>query len=209
MRTWAEVSLDRLAHNYHALRGLTPYGTKFMGLVKADAYGHGAVPIAQKLEELGADYLGVACLAEAVELRQAGVQTPILILGGTPAAYAAELVRYHITQACYDLDYAKALSAQVQETGGTLTVHIQCDTGMSRLGFLCHEDTMEQAAQEIAQAVEAERLRRDALYKGTRYTKEAVTTVIPTRFAMKRTAPKCQDPIKQAEYAYSQIKAAK
>ena len=92
MRTWAEVSLDRLAHNYHALRGLTPYGTKFMGLVKADAYGHGAVPIAQKLEELGADYLGVACLAEAVELRQAGVQTPILILGGTPAAYAAELV---------------------------------------------------------------------------------------------------------------------
>ena len=62
---------------------------------------------------------------------------------------------------------------------------------------------------EIAQAVEAERLRRDALYKGTRYTKEAVTTVIPTRFAMKRTAPRYQDPIKQAEYAYSQIKEAK
>lgn len=62
---------------------------------------------------------------------------------------------------------------------------------------------------EIAQAVEIERLRRDALYKGTRYTKEAVTTVIPTRFAMKRTAPKYQDPIKQAEYAYSQIKEAK
>lgn len=62
---------------------------------------------------------------------------------------------------------------------------------------------------EIAQAVEAERLRRDALYKGTRYTKEAVTTVIPTRFSMKRTAPKYQDPIKQAEYAYGQIKEAK
>lgn len=62
---------------------------------------------------------------------------------------------------------------------------------------------------EIAQAVEAERLRRDALYKGTRYTKEAVTTVIPTRFSMKRTAPKYQDPIKQAEYAFSQIKEAK
>lgn len=64
-------------------------------------------------------------------------------------------------------------------------------------------------AAEIAQAVEAERLRRDALYKGTRYTKEVVTTVIPTRFAMKRTAPKFKDPIKQAEYAYSQIKEAK
>ena len=62
---------------------------------------------------------------------------------------------------------------------------------------------------EIAQAVEAERLRRDALYKGTRYTKDAVTTVIPPRFVMKRTAPKYQDPIKQAEYAYSQIKEVK
>lgn len=62
---------------------------------------------------------------------------------------------------------------------------------------------------EIAQEVEAERLRRDALYKGTRYTKEAVVTVIPTSFAMKRTAPKYKDPIKQAEYAYSQIKEAK
>ena len=61
--------------------------------------------------------------------------------------------------------------------------------------------------QEISQAVEAERQRRDALYRGTRYTKEAVTTVIPTRFAMKRTAPKYQDPIKQAEYAYSLIEA--
>lgn len=62
---------------------------------------------------------------------------------------------------------------------------------------------------EIVQAVEAERLRRDALYKGTRYTKEAVVAVIPTRFFLKRTAPKYQDPIKQAEYAYSQIKEAK
>ena len=62
---------------------------------------------------------------------------------------------------------------------------------------------------EITQAVEAERLRRDALYKGTRYTKEAVTKVIPTRFSMKRTAPKYKDPVKQAEYAYSQIKEAK
>ena len=64
--------MEKLAHNYHALRQLTPYGTKFMGLVKADAYGHGAVPVAKKLEELGADYLGVACLDEAIELREAG-----------------------------------------------------------------------------------------------------------------------------------------
>ena len=163
-RTWAEVSLDRLAQNYHALRGLAPQGTKFMGLVKADAYGHGAVPVAKKLEELGADYLGVACLAEAVELRQAGVTLPILILGGTPVECAQELVRHHIIQACYDLDYAKALSAEAQKAGGTLTVHIQCDTGMTRLGFLCHEDTVDQAAREIAQAVELPGLYAEGIF---------------------------------------------
>lgn len=152
-RTWAEVFMDRLESNYRALRGLTPEGTKFMGLVKADAYGHGAVPIALKLEELGADYLGVACLDEAIELREAGVEMPILILGCTSSIYATELVRYDITQACYDLDYAKELSAVVSKTGSRLNVHIQCDTGMTRLGFLCHEETMEQAAAEIYEAV--------------------------------------------------------
>ena len=92
-RTWAEVDFDKLAHNYHALRGLAPAGTKYLGLVKADAYGHGAVPVAKKLEELGADYLGVACLDEAIEVREAGVKTPILILGCTSSIYAAELVK--------------------------------------------------------------------------------------------------------------------
>ena len=152
-RTWAEVSMERLEHNYHALRNLTPYGTKFLGLVKADAYGHGAVPVAMKLEELGADYLGVACLDEAVELREAGIEMPILILGCTSSIYAVELVKYDITQACYDLEYAKELSAIVSKTGSELKVHIQCDTGMTRLGFLCHEDTMEKSAQEIYEAV--------------------------------------------------------
>ena len=147
-RTWAEVDFDKLAHNYHALRGLAPAGTKYLGLVKADAYGHGAVPVAKKLEELGADYLGVACLDEAIEVREAGVKTPILILGCTSSIYAAELVKYNITQACYDLEYAKELSAGAQKAGGTITVHIQCDTGMTRLGFMCHEDTMEKSASE-------------------------------------------------------------
>ena len=70
MRTWAEIDLDALEHNYHALRELLPQGCRFMGLVKADAYGHGAVPVARKLEELGAEMLAVACLSEAEELRR-------------------------------------------------------------------------------------------------------------------------------------------
>ena len=163
-RTWAEVDFDKLAHNYHALRGLAPAGTKYLGLVKADAYGHGAVPVAKKLEELGADYLGVACLDEAIEGREAGVKTPILILGCTSSIYAAELVKYNITQACYDLEYAKELSAGAQKAGGTITVHIQCDTGMTRLGFMCHEDTMEKSASEIIEAVKLPGLKAEGIF---------------------------------------------
>lgn len=163
-RTWAEVDFDKLAHNYHALRGLAPAGTKYLGLVKADAYGHGAVPVAKKLEELGADYLGVACLDEAIEVREAGVKTPILILGCTSSIYAAELVKYNISQACYDLEYAKELSAGAQKAGGTITVHIQCDTGMTRLGFMCHEETMEKSASEIIEAVKLPGLKAEGIF---------------------------------------------
>ena len=163
-RTWAEVDFDKLAHNYHALRGLAPAGTKYLGLVKADAYGHGAVPVTKKLEELGADYLGVACLDEAIEVREAGVKTPILILGCTSSIYAAELVKYNITQACYDLEYAKELSAGAQKAGGPITVHIQCDTGMTRLGFMCHEDTMEKSASEIIEAVKLPGLKAEGIF---------------------------------------------
>ena len=163
-RTWAEVDFDKLAHNYHALRGLAPAGTKYLGLVKADAYGHGAVPVAKKLEELGADYLGGACLDEAIEVREAGVKTPILILGCTSSIYAAELVKYNITQACYDLEYAKELSAGAQKAGGTITVHIQCDTGMTRLGFMCHEETMEKSASEIIEAVKLPGLKAEGIF---------------------------------------------
>lgn len=88
-RAWAEIDLSNLEHNYRALRALLPAGCRFLGVVKANAYGHGAVPVAKKLEELGAEYLAVAYLAEAEELRQAGITVPILILGSTPPQQAA------------------------------------------------------------------------------------------------------------------------
>ncbi|MEY8403678.1 alanine racemase [Oscillospiraceae bacterium 44-34] len=138
-RTWAEIDLDALAHNYRLLRGLTPE-TKFLGLVKANAYGHGAVPVAQKLERLGADMLAVACLDEAVELRQAGIALPILCLGQTPPKLAGELLEYDITQMVGDLETGKALSAAAEAAGRTLTIHVKVDTGMGRLGFLWLEE---------------------------------------------------------------------
>ena len=90
---------------------------------------------AKRLVELGADYLAVACLDEAVELREAGVTAPILILGGTPGQFAAELLRYDITQTVFDLSTAKEYSKAAAEAGKPMKVHIKADTGMGRLGF--------------------------------------------------------------------------
>ena len=81
-RTWAEIDLDALAYNYRALRQRVGAGVKFLGVVKADAYGHGAVRVAQTLQELGADYLAVSSADEAMELRENGITMPVLILGG-------------------------------------------------------------------------------------------------------------------------------
>ena len=136
MRTWAEVNLDALAHNYHTLRALIPHNCKFLGVVKANAYGHGAVPVAKRLRELGADYLAVACLPEAAELRKAGIDLPILILGYTPPEYASELVDLDITQSVSTPELAKALSEAAGAAGKKARVHLKLDTGMSRLGLL-------------------------------------------------------------------------
>lgn len=140
-RTWAEIHLDRLEHNYRALRAVAP-GCKFVGLVKADAYGHGAIPVAKKLEALGADYLAVACLDEALELRRSGIVAPVLILGNTPLQYTGELLEAGITQTVYDLEQAREFSRRALELGGRLRCHLKVDTGMSRLGILCDEAHM-------------------------------------------------------------------
>jgi alanine racemase len=98
-RTWAEISLDNIEHNYRAVKAAIPEGCRYLGVVKADAYGHGAPQVAHRLERAGADYLAVSCLDEAMELRRGGVTMPILILGHTPAAYTGELIDHNITQA--------------------------------------------------------------------------------------------------------------
>lgn len=151
-RTWAEIDLSHLEHNYRALRGMLPRGCRFLGVVKANAYGHGAVPVAKKLVELGAEYLAVACLDEAVELRGAGIRAPILILGPTPAAFARELLEYGLTQTVQSGEEAVALSAAAEQAGKRLTVHIKADTGMSRLGFLCDEERLDASVEGIARA---------------------------------------------------------
>ncbi|MCI8537548.1 MAG: alanine racemase [Oscillospiraceae bacterium] len=151
-RTWAEVHLERLAHNYRTIRAALPQGCRFMGLIKANAYGHGMTAVAHKLESLGADYLAVACLDEAEELRQNGIALPILILGYTPAAYAGDLLRYDITQTIYDPEQAREFAAAAQKAGRPLKVHLKADTGMSRLGFLCDEAHINAGVEAMAEA---------------------------------------------------------
>ena len=98
-RTWIELDREALAHNIRRYQSLLPAGCRIMGVVKADAYGHGAVQVARKLEQLGADYLAVSSLDEGRELRHGGITMPILILGHTPPEMVSQLIEYNITQA--------------------------------------------------------------------------------------------------------------
>ena len=151
-RTWAEIDLDALAHNYHQARARTGPGVKYLGVVKADAYGHGAIQVSRKLEALGADYLAVSSLDEAEELRRAGIRAPILILGHTPPAMVPQLIEYRITQAVSAKAKAEEYSAAAVRCGGTLKVHIKVDTGMSRLGFLVRGDHFDTGVAAIAES---------------------------------------------------------
>ncbi len=147
-RTWAEISLEAIEHNYRAMRARLAPGCRFLGVVKANAYGHGAVPVSRLLADLGCEYLAVACIDEARALRQAGIALPILILGYTPPEYAVELAEMNITQAVGSLELARALSHELAGTSRTLKVHLKLETGMGRTGFRAFgESALEAAAQ--------------------------------------------------------------
>lgn len=163
-RTWTEIDLSNLEHNYRALRAMLPQGCRFLGVVKADAYGHGAVQVARRLETLGAEYLAVACLDEALELRQAGITTPILILGYTPTERAEALLDNGITQTVYDVEMARALSDAAAAAGKTLKIHVKADTGMSRLGWLCGGEDQSAAVEAIAQVCALPGLEAEGVY---------------------------------------------
>ncbi len=148
-RTWAEIDLDALAHNYRRLRERMGPASRFLGVVKADAYGHGAVEIAQTLEELGAEYLAVSNIDEARELRQAAVRLPILQLGLTPPEQTEQVLACNVTQSVYSLGAAQEFSRRAEALGARMRCHIKLDTGMSRLGFSCDEANFRQSLEEI------------------------------------------------------------
>lgn len=134
--TAAEISLDALRANYEAFRKALPAETKFMGCVKANAYGHGAVEISRELETLGADYVSVAFLDEALQLRQAGIRLPILVLGYTPPHGIAAAWENDITVTLFTKEVLEAVKRLPGNPGHRLKVHIKIDSGMGRLGLL-------------------------------------------------------------------------
>ena len=131
---WAEINLSALRHNISAIKSRVAEGAKFCAVVKADAYGHGAVAVAREAVAQGADYLAVAVLSEAVKLREAGFTTPILILGPTQPQEADVVVRYRITQAVFTVEQAAALAAAALRQHTYAKVHLAVDTGMGRIG---------------------------------------------------------------------------
>lgn len=131
---YAKVSLKAIRENIRNVRSRVKNGAKFCAVVKADAYGHGAVAVAKAALEEGADYLAVAILEEAVALRKAGFVEPILILGYTPPEQSGQVVEYDVEQTVFTLEAVQALSAAAVRMGKKAKVHIKVDTGMHRIG---------------------------------------------------------------------------
>lgn len=163
-RTWAEIDLDALLHNYHQLRRHVGEQVKFLGVVKADAYGHGSVMVSRCLEEAGADYLAVSSIDEAMELRINGITIPMLILGHTPKEQVGRLIEYNITQAVTCRAKALEYSEEAVRLGRELKIHIKVDTGMSRLGYICEGEHLFSGVDGILEAIRMPGLQTEGVF---------------------------------------------
>src|SRR5687767_4717923 len=137
--TWAEISLDALKRNYLTIRTHLSASSKLMAVVKANAYGHGAVECARALEEVNADWFGVALVEEGIELRRAGIARPIFVLGGFWRGQADAVIEHDLTPAVYRLDQAEELNERAGALGRLVDFHVKVDTGMGRLGVRLDE----------------------------------------------------------------------
>jgi len=134
--TWVEIDLEAIAYNVQQVKQLVGPEVRILAVLKADAYGHGAITVARTAINNGVSYCGVASVNEAVRLRDGGINAPILVLGYTPAWLAREAILHDITLTLYDRDVALALSRAATDLRRTACVHIKVDTGMGRLGLM-------------------------------------------------------------------------
>lgn len=161
--TFARIDLAALVHNYHKIR--CDAGTDVLCIVKADAYGHGAVPCARALSEAGAAFFGVANVSEAIALRKGLGTRPasILVLGYTSPADVSFLIENDITQTVYSPDYAEALLARIPQ-GCRLKVHYKLDSGMNRLGFSIDPQNLEATVEAVCALCKNEKLQSEGIF---------------------------------------------
>jgi alanine racemase len=134
--TWAEVDLRNLAHNFAQIKKLLSPDIKILVTVKADAYGHGLIPVSKKLIGCGVDYLGVASIDEGIRLRQAGIKCPLLVLGVMLNKDIGPLFKWNLIPTVCSMGFAQALNRKARSQARRINVHIKVDTGMGRLGVL-------------------------------------------------------------------------
>ncbi|MGN0437480.1 MAG: alanine racemase [Lachnospiraceae bacterium] len=142
-RVHADIDLSAIRKNIETMHGCIPDGKKLLAVIKANAYGHGAIEVANALDDL-CDYYGVACIEEGIELRNAGITKPILILGVTDESQYETLVQFDITQTIFSYEQAKALSDAAGKLSKTGRLHIKLDTGMNRIGYQCTSKSVEE-----------------------------------------------------------------
>ena len=146
LRCYAEISLEAIGHNIREVKKRLPEGVKLLGVVKANAYGHGAVPVASCLENQ-VDYFATATIEEAVELRENGISAPILILGYVSPSQYGDLVEYDITQTIDSYAQALALEKEAARQNRKAKAHLAVDTGMTRIGFQVTDHDADEAAK--------------------------------------------------------------
>ncbi|HHU71881.1 MAG TPA: alanine racemase [Clostridiales bacterium] len=160
-RVQANVNLDRIRHNILEIKNKLRKETKLMLIIKADAYGHGAVPIAKYIcHDNLADVYGVAIIEEAVELREAGINIPILVLGYTPKEQYKLVVSNHVMLTVFQYEMAKELCEEAKRQGKTAKIHIKVDTGMSRIGFSDNNESLD----EIKRISELDNIEIEGIY---------------------------------------------
>ena len=164
-RTWAEISLEAIRHNFKEIKSRVNGKAKICCVIKADGYGHGAVEVAHLYEKLGADFFAVSNIDEGIEIRNSGCNLPTVILGYTPVNDAKRLSEHNISQAVFSLDYAKSLSEECVKNNCSVKIHIKIDTGMSRIGFMCQEFPRDNnSIKEITEACNLPNLELEGLF---------------------------------------------
>lgn len=142
-RVYARIDLDALKYNVEGIKRCKEDTTMLMGVIKAGAYGHGADVLAHELEDMGFDWFAVATADEGIEIRNSGVKKPILVLGYCHEDQYPELIEWNITPTIFTYEMAESLNRAAKAAGKKVNIHIKIDTGMSRIGFLVEEKTIE------------------------------------------------------------------